>query len=89
MPATSLMISHQEMRDAQEAGRTRPLSPDITDFVKYRGDWWLRSPEGWLRITDSYLASRFDAVRARLDLAEDDAICLLAQEQGATKEERS
>jgi hypothetical protein len=75
MPATSLMITHREMGTARDAGRARPLSPAITEFIKYWGDWWVSSAEGWLRITDTHLASRLDIVSARLDTAGEDPAC--------------
>jgi hypothetical protein len=85
MPATSLIISHREMQSARDAGRARPLPPDITELVKYWGDWWLSSADGWLRITDTHLASRLDQVRTRLDHAEEEEACLRSQQQ--SKEE--
>jgi hypothetical protein len=87
MPATSLMISHREMTNARTAGRARPLSPVITEFTKYWGDWWVSSAEGWLRITDTHLASRLDLVRDRLDAVDEDAACLRSQEQASDREE--
>jgi hypothetical protein len=89
MPATSLMISHREMGNARDAGRARPLSAAITEFVRYWGDWWVSSADGWLRITDSHLASRLDIVRARLDAAEEDDACLRAQQRSKEQEESS
>ncbi len=87
MPATSLIITHQEMGNARDAGRARPLSPAITEFIKYWGDWWVSSAEGWLRITDTHLASRLDIVRARLDTAGEDAAGRRSQEQAQEREE--
>jgi hypothetical protein len=81
MPATSLMITHREMGNARDAGRARPLSPAITEFIKYWGDWWISSADGWLRITDTHLASRLDLVSARLDAAVEDAACRRSWEQ--------
>lgn len=81
MPATSLLISHHEMNTARAAGRARPLSQAITEFVRYWGDWWVSSADGWLRVTDTHLASRLDIVRARLDATDDDAACRRSQEQ--------
>jgi hypothetical protein len=75
MPATSLMITHREMGNARDAGKARPLSPAITEFVKYWGDWWVSSADGWLRITDTHLAGRLEIVRARLDTAAEEAAC--------------
>jgi len=79
MPATSLMITHREMGNARDAGRARPLSPAIGEFVKYWGDWWVSSAEGWLRITDTHLASRLEIVRVRLDAAAEEAACRRSQ----------
>jgi hypothetical protein len=81
VPATTLLISHREMQNARDAGRARPLTVAITEFVRYRGDWWVSSADGWLRITDTHLASRLDIVRNRLDVAEDEEACRRAQEQ--------
>ncbi len=86
MPATSLMITHREMGNAQDAGRARPLSPAITEFIKYWGDWWVSSAEGWLRITDTHLASRLDIVHIRLDTAGDDAACHRSQQAHESQE---
>ena len=80
MPATSLMITHREMGNAREAGRARPLTPAITEFTRYWGDWWVSSAEGWLRITDTHLSSRLDIVCARLDAAGEEAACRRSQQ---------
>lgn len=80
MPATSLLISHHEMNTARDAGKARPLSQAITEFVRYWGDWWVSSADGWLRITDTHLASRLDIVRARLDATDEDADCRRSQQ---------
>jgi hypothetical protein len=81
MPATSLLISLREMKTARDAGRAKPLTDAIPEFVRYWGDWWVSSADGWLRITDTHLASRLDIVRNRLDVAEDEEACRRAQEQ--------
>jgi hypothetical protein len=79
MPATSLLISHREMQSARDAGRARPLTEAITEFVRYWGDWWVSCSDGWLRVTDAHVASRLDIARARLDAAEDDEACRRSQ----------
>jgi hypothetical protein len=61
------MITDREMQDAVSQGQARQLSRDIPEIRKCHGRWWLASPEGWLRITDCYLAERFDQIRQRLD----------------------
>jgi hypothetical protein len=81
MPATSLVISNREMTTAISAGRARPLSDDIPELVKHWGDWWVSSPDGWLKITDAHLASRLDQARTRIDIAEDEQKCLRAQQE--------
>lgn len=87
MPATSLLISHREMQTARNAGRTRPLTNDIPEFTRYWGEWWVSSADGWLRITDTHLASRLTIIRERLDAEQDEQACLHAQAQAASKEE--
>ena len=87
MPATSLVITSQEMRAALITGRARPLSDAIPELVKHWGDWWVSSPDGWLKITDTHLASRFDQARTRMDIAEDDQQCLRAQQEARHQEE--
>jgi hypothetical protein len=89
MPATSLMISHREMSNARTARRARPLSPAITEFTKYWGDWWVSSDDGWLRITDTHLASRLDIAHARLDAAAEEGACRRSQEQASDRGEWS
>jgi hypothetical protein len=89
MPATSLMITHREMGNARDTGRARPLSPAITEFINYWGDWWISSADGWLRITDTHLASRLDLVSARLDAAGADAACHRSREPSQEPEEPS
>jgi len=75
MPATSLLISHHEMRRAQEKGDVRQLCHDIPEFCKWYGAWWLLAAEGWLRITDAYIAGRLDRIKMRLDIAEEARAC--------------
>ena len=82
MPATSLLISHHEMACARDAGKARPLSQTITEFVKYWGDWWVSSADGWLRVTDTHLASRLDIALNRLDTAAEEDACRRAQVKG-------
>jgi hypothetical protein len=79
MPATSLLISHREMQSARDAGRARPLTEAITEFVRYWGEWWVSSPDGWLRVTDAHLASRLDSARTRLDTAAEEEACRRAR----------
>ena len=83
MPATSLMITHNEMGNAFTAGRARTLCQAIPEFVRYWDDWWVSSPDGWLRITDTHLASRLNLVCARLDAAAEDDACHRAQQTPA------
>lgn len=79
MPATSLLITSNRMRAEREHGRVRDLHPDIPEFCKYYGTWWIQSPDGWLRITDTHLSSRLDRIKTRLDIAEDNLACERAQ----------
>ena len=79
MPATSLVITHHEMQVAQERGTVRPLCRSIPEFCKWYGTWWLLAADGWLRITDSHLASRLDRIQMRLDIAEERRVCCRAQ----------
>ena len=67
MFAASLMITDRDMQDAVSQGQARQLSRDIPEITKCHDHWWLAAPEGWLRITDCYLAERLDQIRQRLD----------------------
>lgn len=69
MPFASLLVSHHRMRAEQDRGRVRPLCRDIPEFCRWGGAWWILSADGWLRITDSHLASRLDRIAMRLDAA--------------------
>lgn len=71
MPALSLLVPAQRMRAEQENGRVRPLCSHITEISRWGGAWWILSDQGWLRITDSHLASRLDQIAMRLDAAMD------------------
>lgn len=82
MPATSLLISHHEMRIAQDKGNVRQLCRDIPEIRKWYGAWWLLCGEGWLRITDSYLADRLNRIKMRLDTAEETRACRDRREDG-------
>jgi hypothetical protein len=81
------MLSHHEMKKARDAGRARPLTQAIPEFVRYWGDWWVSSADGWLRITDTHLASRLDAVCQRLDIEAEEQACLRAQAHAADRKE--
>jgi len=83
MPPTSLLISNREMQAARDNGRARPLTPDIPEFQRCWGEWWLACEGGWLRITDTHLAGRLSAVRERLDFEHEEQACLRAQAQAA------
>jgi hypothetical protein len=67
MSATSLMITDHEMQTAAGNDQARQLCRDVPEIRKCHDHWWLASPEGWLRITDCYLAERLDQIRQRLD----------------------
>lgn len=82
MPATSLVLTHHEMQVAQEHGNVRPLCRSIPEFCKWYGAWWLLAADGWLRITDSHLASRLDRIQMRLGIAEERRICCHERHQG-------
>lgn len=85
MPATSLLITAQKMRQEQEAGRVRDLHPDIYEFCRYYGCWWVQSadPPGWLRVTDLWISSRLDRIKTRLDIAEDNRVAEQAIRENA------
>jgi hypothetical protein len=67
MFAASLMITDRDMQNAVSQGQACQLSRDIPEITKCHDQWWLAAPEGWLRITDCYLAERLDQIRQRLD----------------------
>jgi hypothetical protein len=79
MLAAALVISHREMQVAATNGRARQLTDEIPEFRRYGGQWWITSPEGWLRITDTHFAACLDTVKMRLDIAEEAAACKRAQ----------
>lgn len=78
MHTPSLLISHNEMRGANDTGRARALCGTITELRRYAGHWWITSTEGWLRITDTHLAAELDKIATRLDTALDDDKCARA-----------
>lgn len=75
MTETSLLITHREMQLAASNGRGRPLCEDIPELRRYIGHWWIDSPDGWLRVTDTHLAREFDQIAIRLDIAREDQAC--------------
>jgi hypothetical protein len=79
MLAAALVISHREMQVAATAGRARQLTDEIPEFRRYCGQWWVASPEGWLRITDTHLAGCLDTIKTRLDIADEAVACERAQ----------
>jgi hypothetical protein len=81
MLAAALVISHREMRVAAAAGRARQLIDEIPEFRRYCGQWWVISPEGWLRITDTHLAGCLDTVKMRLDVAKEMVSCERAEQR--------
>jgi hypothetical protein len=83
VPATSLLISHHEMQTEREHVRVRQLHRDIPELCNWYGAWWLLSADGWLRITDSHLASRLDRIQLRVDAAEEAAAITAARIQSS------
>ena len=83
MFATSLMITDREMQTAVNQGQARQLCRDIPEITKCQDHWWLAAPEGWLRITDCYLAERLDQIRQRLDDVTHAAAVQTVRRQGA------
>lgn len=81
MSATSLMITDREIRAAASQGEACQLCGDVPEIMRCHGAWWLASPEGWLRITDCYLAERLDQILRRLDAAGEQA----ARQPGAVQ----
>ena len=81
MSATSLMITDHEIRAAASQGEACQLCGEVPEIMRCHGAWWLASPEGWLRITDCYLAERLDQILRRLDAAGEEA----ARQQGAVQ----
>lgn len=67
MPATSVLISNEEMHQHQVDGDARPLCPPIPDFCWWFGAWWMITPEGWLRVADTNFARGLDRIRRRFD----------------------
>jgi hypothetical protein len=67
MPATSILITHNEMRKHQEQETVRPLCRAIPDVVSWFGCWWMITPEGWLRIADTNVVRCLDRIRRRFD----------------------
>lgn len=81
MLTAALVIPHREMHVAAANGRVRQLTEEIPEFRRYQGCWWVVSPEGWLRITDTHLATCLDTIRTRIDIAEETAACERAQRE--------
>lgn len=67
MPATSVLISNQEMQQHQLEGTARPLSPGIPDFISWYEAWWTATPDGWLRVADTNITRTLNRVRRRFD----------------------
>ena len=67
-------VSHAQMAAAITAGQAHTLSRTITDFVKYRGSWWIFDRDGWIQIDDPALALDLDAA-ARLMAAAEGSVC--------------
>lgn len=65
--AEAHVVSHEQMRDAQEEGLAVPLSKLITDIVRYRDQWWIGSAVGWIVVDDPLLIQKLDAHRAWTD----------------------
>jgi hypothetical protein len=78
MTETSLIITHREMHLAVGNERARPLCDDIPELRRYLGHWWIDSPDGWLRVTDTHIARELDQIAIRLDIAREDNACMTA-----------
>jgi predicted transcriptional regulator len=74
MPATSLLMTHYEMRKHQAEGRVRPLHDEIPEIVSWYRAWWRLTTEGWLRISDSDFTRQLDRIRMRLDTAQESSM---------------
>ncbi|MGH8794411.1 MAG: hypothetical protein ACRDXX_17395 [Stackebrandtia sp.] len=54
------------MHHAYARGDVEPLSPVITEFVRYLGHWWTIDPPEWIRVVDTEFAAWLDDEHQRL-----------------------
>jgi hypothetical protein len=64
-----LEISHTEMNGAICAGTAVPLGQGFSWVARYLDAWWVEYEDGWLRVTDDYVAADLDDVAVRLSEA--------------------
>ncbi|ADD45071.1 hypothetical protein [Stackebrandtia nassauensis] len=71
---TPLTMTNHTMTTAYQQGQVTPLSPVITEFVYFNGDWWtIDPPDAWIRITDDtfakFLDQQYYKMKSTIDLS--------------------
>ena len=69
----ALQMTRAWMDAAIRAGDATPLELAGGWLARYQDTWWVRSRNGWLRITDEATIADIDRVAARLAEVADDA----------------
>jgi hypothetical protein len=54
-------LSPIAMAEALDAGRAKPLSTALPDYIWCADAWWRASADGWARITDTGLTARLNS----------------------------
>lgn len=60
-----LVITNEEMRLAWIRREATPLSPMLSDYVEYRGHWWINDDTEWIRITEPTITKKLNAQKER------------------------
>ncbi|MCF2532415.1 hypothetical protein [Yinghuangia soli] len=61
-----LLVSHDFMALAHDAGLAEQPGPSFGAACRYQDFWWLAYADGWLRVTDPFMSTELDARAARL-----------------------
>lgn len=65
MTPSGVTITAKAMQAALDAGHAHHLAPLVTDFIHYRGTWWIAYADTWLRVDDPELLRLLDTTRRR------------------------
>ncbi|MEV6527124.1 hypothetical protein AB0M43_34860 [Longispora sp. NPDC051575] len=70
--ADGMQLSHDEMREALQAGKAVQHSRASPHYVQYAEAWWIRGEDGgtWLRCTDQQHQAEIEASAARMRAAD-------------------
>ncbi|MFF6956189.1 hypothetical protein [Streptomyces sp. NPDC008317] len=71
-PSSVDQLDADAMERAISVGEARPLSPSISEYVRYEGAWWLAERSGgWAMVTTPTFAAQLDLAADRLGAAQD------------------